>query len=330
MANVTTYLLLATEAAESEGGSTGGSIAVVILLVALAGFAVAYFVVGPGRRTGPRSRGGIPLAMRPYHSDKELETTGLERAMAWGVALSTFAAIFVPLYWFIEGERIDDKKDSFYLEDVEHGRIEYANNCTTCHGPNAEGGTAPHPDPDVDAPWPAPPLNNIAARYLDTGLIDLYGTDPASRIRNFMIQTIKQGRAGTPMPAWGSAFQGPMNDQQIEWIVTYLLSIQTGEVDAAGQAVTGVDGSSLFEGNCARCHGMDAQGRVGPDLTNVFARFGADPDDPEATAEAREAIRHTIVNGRMVPTGAPMPPWGDRLSESDIDELVRWLEAIQQ
>ncbi|HEX9767472.1 MAG TPA: c-type cytochrome [Nitriliruptorales bacterium] len=327
---MTRLLTLATEAAETGGGSSGATIAVVILLVALAGFAVAYVVVGPGRRTGPRRKGDIPLSMRPYHSDKELETTALERAMAWGVALSTFAAIFVPLYWFIEDERINEKRDFFYDEDVEHGRQQFAANCTTCHGPNAEGGTAPHPDPNVDAPWPAPPLNNIVARYEDTGLLDLYGTDAASRLRNFMIQTIKQGRAGTPMPAWGSAFQGAMNDQQVEWIVTYLLSIQTGEVDAAGQAVTGLDGASLFEGNCARCHGLDAMGRVGPDLTNVFARFGANADDPESVAQARAAVRHTIVNGRNVPTGAPMPAWGAVLSDADIDELVRYLEAIQQ
>src|SRR5690606_7596201 len=86
-------LLLATEATEAaEGGSGLSTVVVIVLIAALAAFAVAYVVVGPGKRkAGAKRRGDIPLAMRPYHSDEELETTGLERAMAWGVALSLFS-----------------------------------------------------------------------------------------------------------------------------------------------------------------------------------------------------------------------------------------------
>ncbi|MEX2505201.1 MAG: hypothetical protein WD378_10135, partial [Egicoccus sp.] len=79
----------------AEGGGSGGNAPMVILVGALAAFAIAYFVVGPGKgRKGPRRLGDIPLSMRPYHSDEELETTGMERAMAWGVALAVFASLF--------------------------------------------------------------------------------------------------------------------------------------------------------------------------------------------------------------------------------------------
>ncbi|MDX1619977.1 MAG: c-type cytochrome [Nitriliruptorales bacterium] len=317
-------LLLATEAGDDAAtGMSGATIAVIILLAALGAFAVAYFVVGPGRRRGPRLKGDIPLAQRPYHSDDELESTGLERAMSWATALAAFSAIFLPLYWLVEPSRIDNKLDDFYERDVELGRVEYAANCTTCHGPNAEGGFASHPDPEIDAPWPAPPLNNIVARYSDTELLTVLGATEAEQVRNFMIDTIKKGRPGTPMPAWGSAHQGPMNDFQIEAIVRYLLSIQTGEVSQDVQALSDLSGEEAFDNNCARCHGFDAEGRVGPSLLNVFERYGGGED-------GRAAVRQTIVDGRLVPSVGLMPPFGEELSPEAIDKIVDYLESIQQ
>lgn len=320
---MTDLLLLATEGAESATPDASSNVAVIVLLVALALFAIAFFLVGPGSRSrGDRPKGDIPLAMRPYHSDAELETTGLERAMAWGVALAMFSGVFLAIYWVIEPDRINDKVDEFYDESVAIGRLEFNNNCSSCHGENAQGGFAAHPDPEISAPWPAPNLANIAARYKDSEILKL------TTIRDFMIQTVMRGRAGTPMPAWSTAFSGAMNDAQIEGIVDYLLSIQTGEVPDA-QAFVGASGDDLFQNNCARCHGADARGAVGPDLTGVFARYGASAADPVATAEAIKAIKHTILNGRVVPAGVPMPPWRLTLSEDAIDRLVEFLLAIQ-
>ncbi len=321
---MSSLILLATEAtAEGGADNPGATIAVVILLLALGAFAVAYFVVGPGRRRGPKVRGDIPLAMRPYHSDEELETTGLERAMAWGVALSVFAAIFVPLYWMIEPQRIDEKIDEFYIRDTTFGRDQFAQACATCHGPEAQGGFAGHPDPTIDAPWPAPRLNNIAARYQDSEIV--------LDLRQFIIQTIKQGRPGTPMPAWGSAYNGPMNDQQVEAIADYILSIQTGEVpEVDASAFVGASGEDLFGNNCARCHGQNAEGYVGPQLLNVFERLGAKPGDEASVREAREAILYTMKHGRFVPGVAPMPSWEGVLTEDAMNRIIDYLESIQK
>ncbi len=322
---MTDLLLLATEVAETaeHAGEGAGNIAITVLLAALGLFAVAFFLVGPGSKSkGDKPKGDIPLAMRPYHSDAELETTGLERAMAWGVALAMFSGVFLAVYWIIEPDRINDKVDEFYDENNAIGRLEFNSACSSCHGENGQGGFAPHPDPEIDAPWPAPALNNIAARYEGSDLLK------TTTIRDFMIQTVMRGRACTPMPAWSSAFSGAMNDAQIESIVDYLLSVQTGEIPEA-QAFVGASGDDLFANNCARCHGADATGYVGPDLTGVFARFGASADDPVATAEAMKAIKHTIINGRSVPAAVPMPAWGDILSEDAIDRLVEYLLAIQ-
>lgn len=324
-------LLLATEATETaaaaaEGGGIGGTVAVALLVGALILFAIAYVVVGPGRSERTKTRGDIPLAMRPYHSDDELETTGLERAMSWAVALAMFIAVFIPLYWVVEPARIENKADEFYEKDVNLGRALYAANCTTCHGANAQGGTAPHPDPEVDTSWPAPSLNNIAARYENSNVV----TD----VEFFVEETIKQGRPGTPMPAWGSAFAGPMNDQEVWAITEYILSIQTGELqEPDAQAFVGQSGEELYANNCARCHGVDAQGRVGPDLRVIFDQFGAEPGAdttaPANVTEAREGIEYILTNGLYVPTGAYMPSFADDLTPGAITKIIDYLESIQ-
>ena len=304
----------------AEGGGAA-NVPIIILLVALAAFAIAYFVVGPGRRQGPQRLGDIPLSMRPYHSDEELETTGLERAMSWGVALAVFASLFLPLYWLIEPTRQDNKVAEHYEQDVAQGRVEYQNACAACHAEDLSGGSAPHPDPDIDAAWPAPALDNITARYADSEIVE----DEFE----FIVQTLRHGRPGTPMQAFSEAAGGSLNDQQLEAIATYILSVQTGELPEA-QAFAGASGEDVFGANCAQCHAADGSGYVGPQLLNVFERYGWDPDDEDSVEDARAAVRHAIVNGRYVPGQADMPPFGASLTDDAIDRLVEHIEGFQQ
>ncbi len=305
-----------------ESGGSGGSVPVIILLVALVGFGLAYFVVGPGRRKGPKRNADIPLAMRPYHSDEELETTGLERAMSWGVALAVFSALFLPLYWLIEPGRIENAVNTQYEQDVATGRVEYQNACASCHGVNLEGGSAPHPSADIDAPWPAPVLNNIVARYEESEIVD--------DVREYMWLTIFHGRAGTPMPGFSTAAGGIYSDHQLNAIIAYILSVQTGEVEPIDtQAFVGRSGDDIFGANCARCHGPNAEGYVGPQLVNVFERYGGNPDDEASMARAREVVRQAINDGRLVPGKAPMPAFDQTLPPGAIDAVVDYLESIQ-
>jgi cbb3-type cytochrome c oxidase subunit III len=301
----------------------GGSAAVpiAILLVALVGFAIAYVVVGPGKRRGPKRHGDIPLAMRPYHSDEELETTGMTRAMAWGVALAVFASLFLPLYWLIEPTRINNAVDDFYEQDVAAGRTQYQNACASCHGTNLEGGSAPHPDPDVSAPWPAPALDNIVARYQDSEIVD--------DVETFIRLTLDYGRPGTPMQAFSTLSGGSLSDNQVDQLIAYIMSVQTGEIPEATSYV-GASGEDVFANECARCHGQQAEGRVGPQLINVFDRYGWTGEDDESLEEAREVIRHVLENGRLVPGKAPMPAFDQTLSADAIEAVIDHIESIQE
>lgn len=317
---MTNHLFLAVET-----GGSGGAVPIIILVVALAVFAGAYFVVGPGKRKGPKRHGDIPLAMRPYHSDEELETSAMERAMSWGVALAAFSALFLPLYWLIEPGRIDQRNDEFYEEDVAAGRELFAEACASCHGADLGGGSAQNPDPEIDAPWPAPALNNIVARYQDSEIVDdVYG---------FIIMTLEEGRNGTPMQAFGVGAGGQYSDNQLAQMATYILSVQTGEdpPEPDAQAFVGASGDELFSTHCARCHGAEGQGVVGPTLLNLYARYGVQLDDDDPNLETgRQIVRQAVVQGRNVPGQAPMPSFAQVLTDDAIDAIIDHVEGFQQ
>ena len=69
-------------------------------------------------------------------------------------------------------------------------------------------------------------------------------------------------------------------------------------------------GEAVFRKNCASCHGRTGSGGMGPKLADgaVVDRY---PDPSEH--------RDVVVDGR----GA-MPAWGDRLSDDEIDAVVRY------
>jgi len=311
-------LLAAAETPELVGGS---SLPMLILVLGLGGFALAYVLVGPGSRKGPKRHGDIPLAMRPYHSDAELEGPGLERAMSWGVAFAVFSALFLPLYWLIEPGRINDRVDDFYAADVSTGRALYQNACASCHGVNLEGGSAPHPDPTVTAAWPVPALNNIVVRYEDSAIV--------RDVRDHILLTLRYGRSGSPMQAFSVGSGGALSDFQLEAITAYILSVQTGELPQAASFV-GRSREDVFAANCARCHGADGQGYIGPQLQNVFERYGWSGEDDASLAAARAAVRQALVNGRLVPGQAPMPSFAGVLTDEAIDAVVDHLLSIQR
>lgn len=74
-------------------------------------------------------------------------------------------------------------------------------------------------------------------------------------------------------------------------------------------------GKQLFASHCAMCHGAEAKGGIGPDLTAATYRYGKTEAD----------IRQTITKGR--PNG--MPAFGGQLSGNDIENLVGFVHSLQ-
>lgn len=83
----------------------------------------------------------------------------------------------------------------------------------------------------------------------------------------------------------------------------------SGPGDSAAEAQLEL-GEQVFTDNCATCHGNRGQGGTGPRLGSgaVVERY-PDADDHRAV----------VVNGR-----GRMPAWGARLTDDEIDAVVRY------
>lgn len=281
-------------------------------ILALAGVAVVVFLMMNANRRR-KAIEDIPPGMRPAYSDEQLESSVIERYMAWGVVLTLFFAVFFPLYWLRESNRLNAETEDFFVEAVVRGEDEYQQLCALCHGNAAQGGAAPSPYGEES--WPAPALNNIVQRYADN--------DNITDIRGFVHDTIERGRPGTPMPTWGAGFGGPLNDQEIGDIVDWILANQVDDVAEATSA-SSMSGEDLYQGNCAKCHGQDLEGVVGPSLIGLFERH------------SDTSVIGILRNGIKVPTGAIMPPWQNgymypdaRYTDAALERIIEYLHSRQ-
>lgn len=193
------------------------SSSLVITLAVIGGIAwLGAILVAALRRRGPEE---IPFNIAPGTTDDQMETRRLETGQKTAVLLSAFLAVTLPLYFLGEQDRQHGFVEQFDEESIDRGAglvEEYA--CFSCHGPDGIGGVAPFVEKrsGVSVGWAAPSLNDVLYRY-DTDEVNFWVT---------------YGRGNTPMPAWGLAGGGPMNEAQVEDVVNYLATIQISQGEA--------------------------------------------------------------------------------------------------
>lgn len=174
-----------------------------------------------------RNRGGaeeIGPNLKPGIDDQHLETKRLEGGQKAAIAFSAFLAISLPLYFLGEGARQEGFVEEFSEASIDRGlHLVEEFGCYDCHGPLGVGGSAPYVEQrsGVSVSWAAPALDDILYRY---------NRDEV----NFWVT---YGRGNTPMPAWGLAGGGPMNEKQVEDVVNYLESIQVPQQQVVDEAV---------------------------------------------------------------------------------------------
>lgn len=71
-----------------------------------------------------------------------------------------------------------------------------------------------------------------------------------------------------------------------------------------------VQGHAIFQMNCAGCHGLEAQGRVGPSLESVSKH------------KSRERLIHQVISGET----PPMPQF--QPSPQEMADLLSYLEKL--
>jgi cytochrome c oxidase cbb3-type subunit 3 len=76
-------------------------------------------------------------------------------------------------------------------------------------------------------------------------------------------------------------------------------------------------GKTLYENNCLSCHGVNAAGDIGPNLTDEYWLF----------ADGKpETIYPFVIKGS---TAAGMPAWGEYLQEDELYAVITYLMSVQ-
>ena len=267
--------------------TTQQKIGLAIAIVAIVAWFV-YIFSTTHKSAEPGSEIELAPNRRPYMADGEMEGPRLDKGLMWALVFLAVLAVGLPLYWLREPSRQAGAQRGFDERAVARGHDLFTPapppsdpgsrkphfGCSNCHGLNGIGGATSYSLPGTNPPrqvqWQCPALNTVLLRFHQ----DPDPTKLNQEVRNI----ITYGRANTPMPAWGLAGGGPMNDQQISDLIAYLQSIQlTPEQTKAQAAPLGTNGKAIFDGYCARCHtqgfsygepGVEGGGAFGPNLTN--------------------------------------------------------------
>lgn len=206
--------------------STPATIALVAgVLVALAFVGGLVFLAARGR---PPRGPDIPPGMKPGPPDEVLERRHLERVMGYGIVFTLIFAIAVAVVWLNEPTQNVDDTVELIARSTHRGELWFevptdenptGFGCAQCHGEEGQGGeTIPFTTPDGEqVPVSPPSLNDVCGRLTIEG---------PGQIRD----TIAQGRPGTAMPSWSVRFAGPMNDQQIQDLINYIVAINQENV----------------------------------------------------------------------------------------------------
>jgi mono/diheme cytochrome c family protein len=314
--------------------------------------AVYFFVTFRHRDADEPLGSEIELApnRKPYLDDEALEGPRLERALGWALVLLVIAAIGPLVYWLNEPSRQAGAVVNFSDKAIARGRSLFQPTdspehgahfgCAGCHGAQGEGGVAPYVLTAADGTprkvsWTAPPV--------DTALLK-FSPEEFTTILTY-------GRANTPMPAWGVAGGGPMNDQQISDLVAYLDSIKLTPEKARARALedattqakldggSSTDGATLFKTNCARCHTQGwsigeptemGGGAFGPNLTNgvTTRQFPEEDTMIEFITNGSEFGKPYGTRGQGGSEGGGMPGFGKVLKPEQIKAIVEYERGL--
>jgi Cytochrome C oxidase, cbb3-type, subunit III len=139
------------------------------------------------------------------------------------VLLIVFFVIWVPMTWLFEPDRNLSQEKALLTDAVQRGSADVqlfseenqgGVGCVRCHGPELQGSRII--DTTTGTVIPTPNLRTVCGGPW-TGHAKIFSL-------NDIYATIEQGRG--IMPSWSIRFAGALDDQQINDIVNYIVSIQ--------------------------------------------------------------------------------------------------------
>ncbi len=256
----------------------------------------------------------------------------------FGLILVSIAVAVIIYVGFTQEESMAEQARSQHAGAIEVGAELFETNCSGCHGLKGEG-----------IPGLAPGLNDP---HFFTNRLDEVGWE--GTLEDYIVSTISTGRpvstrpelyvgGGKPaMPAWSQQFGGPLRDDQVQNLSTFILNWEAtalGDVELAELPTPSAEeaadpiarGEQLFVASgCGGCHAIEgiSYGEVGPNLTQIAGVAATRKDG----VSAEDYIRESIVNPNafVVEGYEPniMPQnYGQQLSSRELNDLIDYLLA---
>lgn len=190
--------------------------------------------------------------------------------------------------------------------------------CARCHGDKGNG-------------------KGPNAIYLDPAPRDLTRAEfMATKPQKRLVSSIRDGVAGTSMPAWGRM----LTDAQIQGVLDYVWAEHVKEkprqtkarklpeVNPVAMSTDSVHrGESIFVQRCTGCHGRKADGH-GPNSIDITPR----PRNLTNTAFLRSVSdRRLFESIEYGVDGTAMPSWIDYgLSQNDVGDIVNFIRSLNK
>ncbi|MCJ7566484.1 MAG: c-type cytochrome [Anaerolineales bacterium] len=180
------------------------------------------------------------------------------------------------------------------------GQDLYSQYCSACHGDFGEGGANPALSGDIIAPI-------STTEYLKT------------RDNLTLSSVISQGQPNFGMSPFGSTFGGPLDEDEIDAIVTFIRTWEDNppvelppEIAVANVPLSGVD---IYSSLCAQCHGEVGEGGIGPSFRDeALQQTKTDPELFESISLGHSA--------------SSMIAWGEILTSDQITQVVQHIRNI--
>lgn len=178
---------------------------------------------------------------------------------------------------------------------VLHAASIYQKYCALCHGDNREGYAADY----------APSLRSKS----------LLGT---SMNTSFMRYAIEYSRSNTAMAGFAKSQGGPLETVEITLLLKWLNEMADVKepIKLSKEPIVGnvALGSTIYNQQCASCHGTNGEGVSAPALGNPLT----------LATSSDHFLRYAIAEGR---DGTPMMAFKDILSDQELDAVVAFLRS---
>lgn len=236
----------------------------------------------------------------------------------------TMATALLTLYiWVIEKDTMPLRNERIEGQRLAKGAFDYESNCARCHGITGEGISGTR----INFLYVKHPDGTEEGTLIDEGrwngkdqVKEKYGT-----LRNYIEATATSGLRGTAMLAWSQRYSGPLRDDQIRNIATYIMSWQ-GNIPKGAEAsardyqaqeiakvMEGDDpidvGEAVYDSICSSCHSLDSNTKVGPGQGGLF------------TDEGTTSFGTKLPNGEDI-TYENLREWVHKGSVGFMDDLI--------